>query len=322
MCETVKKTDITPLVSICCITYNHANLIRGCIEGFLMQKTDFPLEVLIHDDCSTDGTTEIIKEYEKKYPDLIFPLYENVNQYSNGKAGEIDFFNYKRARGKYIAYCEGDDWWTDPNKLQKQVDFLETHPDYSVCYHICRIYETYSGVLRPLYNDFPGNDDEDIDVTPELFLKTSIGQPLSMVFRKSMYSLEWQKHYSNYCDSIESYHLLREGLGRFMKFTGGQYNLHLGGISATANDDDRSLQSCIDVIEMYNYTGDKILVKELEDAFFWCLAICRKEHSWSKFWKANQILCFHTPLLWIIFIIKSLKRKISNGLFNNHRSRI
>ena len=123
-----------PLVSICCITYNHAPYIKECIEGFLMQKTTFPIEILIHDDCSTDGTTEIIKDYEKQYPDLIFPLYEEENQYQKGKASEIDFYNYKRARGKYIAYCEGDDYWTDPLKLTKQVLFMEENPEIPCCF--------------------------------------------------------------------------------------------------------------------------------------------------------------------------------------------
>lgn len=129
----------TPLVSVCCITYNHAQFIRKCLDGFLMQQTDFPIEILIHDDCSTDGTTEIIREYEAKYPNLIFPLYEEENQYQQGKAGEIDFYNYRRARGKYIAYCEGDDYWIDPLKLQKQVDFLESHKDYDLVHTHRRI---------------------------------------------------------------------------------------------------------------------------------------------------------------------------------------
>ena len=123
-----------PLVSISCLAFNHAPYIRQCLDGFVMQQTDFNFEVLIHDDASTDGTTEIIKEYEAKYPDIIKPIYETENQWQKGRRGSA-VFNFPRAKGKYIALCEGDDYWTDPLKLQKQVDFLEGNPEYSMCCH-------------------------------------------------------------------------------------------------------------------------------------------------------------------------------------------
>lgn len=123
-----------PLVSICSITYNHAPFIRQCLDGFLMQQCNFPIEIIINDDCSTDGTTEIIREYAEKYPDKIFPIFHEENQYSKGVRGMFQKFVFPKARGKYIALCEGDDYWTAPLKLQKQVDFLESHPDYSMTY--------------------------------------------------------------------------------------------------------------------------------------------------------------------------------------------
>ncbi len=121
-----------PAVSVCCITYNHEKYIRDALEGFLMQQTNFSFEILIHDDASTDGTADIIREYEAKYPGIIKPIYQTENQYSKG----IDIsatFNFPRVQGKYIALCEGDDFWTDPHKLQIQYDFMESHPDYSLC---------------------------------------------------------------------------------------------------------------------------------------------------------------------------------------------
>lgn len=123
-----------PLVSICSITYNHAPYIRECLDGFLMQKTDFPFEIIINDDCSTDGTTEIIKEYVKKYPDIIHPIFHNTNQYQKGIRGIFEQFVYPNANGKYIALCEADDYWTDPFKLQKQVDFLNANAEYGMIY--------------------------------------------------------------------------------------------------------------------------------------------------------------------------------------------
>ncbi len=128
--------DSKPLVCILTITYNHEPYIHDALEGFVMQKTDFPFVAIVHDDASTDGTAAIIREYAEKYPDIIKPILETENQYSkhDGSLGRI-MQNAARASGaKYIALCEGDDYWTDPLKLQKQVDFLETHPDYSMCF--------------------------------------------------------------------------------------------------------------------------------------------------------------------------------------------
>ena len=122
------------MVSICCLTFNHENYIRQCLDGFMMQQTNFKFEVLIHDDASTDNTTTIIREYEQRYPETIKPIYQSENQYSKGVKPSF-IFQFPRAKGKYIAMCEGDDYWTDPLKLQKQVDFMEFHPNMSFCFH-------------------------------------------------------------------------------------------------------------------------------------------------------------------------------------------
>lgn len=135
--------DTVPLVSISCITYSHENYIRDAIDGFLMQDTDFKVEILIHDDASPDKTADIIKHYEKKHPQLIFPIYQKNNQKSQGKKPGMN--NYNRARGKYIALCEGDDYWTDPYKLQKQVDFLEMNEDYGLVHGDCNIFYEEKG---------------------------------------------------------------------------------------------------------------------------------------------------------------------------------
>lgn len=124
-----------PLVSICCLVYNHGKYLKEALDGFLMQKTTFPFEIVIHDDASTDNSASIIKEYALKHPKIFKPLYQTENQKSKVKSGMNPRFNFPRAKGKYIALCEGDDYWTDPLKLQKQVDFLEGHPDYGICCH-------------------------------------------------------------------------------------------------------------------------------------------------------------------------------------------
>lgn len=131
--------DKQPLVTIRCITYNHESYIRQCLEGFVMQKTNFPFEAIVHDDASTDGTADIIREYAEKYPDIIKPIYETENQYSKHDGSLTHILN-AHTRGKYIAMCEGDDYWIDPLKLQKQVDFLEGHPDYGLVYGGAKVF--------------------------------------------------------------------------------------------------------------------------------------------------------------------------------------
>lgn len=121
------------MVSICCITYNHGKYIKDALDGFLMQKTNFKYEIIVHDDASTDDTQDIIREYEKKYPDIIKPIYQVENQYQQGKKTNLIAFNH--AKGKYIALCEGDDYWSDENKLQLQVDYMENNEQCAFCFH-------------------------------------------------------------------------------------------------------------------------------------------------------------------------------------------
>ena len=128
-----------PLVSISCVSFNHEAYIARALDSFLMQETDFPFEILVYDDASTDRTQAIIRDYEEKYPDLIKPYYQTENQYSQGKYNVEGYFNYPRAKGKYIAMCDGDDYWTDKKKLQLQVDYMEAHPGCSMCFHAARI---------------------------------------------------------------------------------------------------------------------------------------------------------------------------------------
>lgn len=127
-------SGVLPMVSIKCLVYNHAPYLRQCLDGFVMQKTNFKFEAIVHDDCSTDGSQEIIKEYAAKYPDIIKPIFETENQYSKHD-GSLRRIVNAHLTGKYIAFCEGDDYWTDPNKLQMQVDYMENTPKCSLCFH-------------------------------------------------------------------------------------------------------------------------------------------------------------------------------------------
>ena len=121
-------------VSVLCAAYNHEDFLRQTLDGFVSQKTSFPFEVLVNDDASTDSTADILREYAEKYPEIIRPFYQTENLYSR-RINLYDVVFFPAVRGEYIALCEGDDYWNDPEKLQRQVDWLDAHPDYSACVH-------------------------------------------------------------------------------------------------------------------------------------------------------------------------------------------
>lgn len=134
-----------PLVSILCLSYNHEAYLYKCLEGFVMQKCTFPFEVIIHDDASTDKSQNIIREYTKNHPNIFHPIYQTENQFSQ-HIPIVTRYMIPIAKGKYLAFCEGDDYWTDPFKLQKQFSFLEAHLDYSICIHGCQLYDEGKGM--------------------------------------------------------------------------------------------------------------------------------------------------------------------------------
>ena len=128
------KGDIgQPLVSINCPAFNHVDYIRDAIHGFLMQETEFPFNVVIHDDASSDGTADVVRDYEQRYPRIIKGIYQDRNLYSQGI--KRDRYTGPFLKGKYVAHCDGDDYWMDPRKLQIQVGFLEANPDYVISCH-------------------------------------------------------------------------------------------------------------------------------------------------------------------------------------------
>lgn len=123
------------LVSVCCLAYNHEDYIARALESLVSQETDFPYEIIVHDDASTDRTAEILRDYEARYPGKIRGFYETENQFNNPEVNIIRDLLIPLSSGEYIAFCECDDAWTDPLKLKRQVGFLEAHPEYSMCVH-------------------------------------------------------------------------------------------------------------------------------------------------------------------------------------------
>lgn len=186
------------MVSILCITYNHEAYIRDSLDGFIKQKTNFPFEIIVHDDASTDRTAEIIREYEKKYPEIVKPIYQKENQYSKGINILADVI-YSFAFGKYIALCEGDDYWIDEHKLQKQIDYMECHPDCTICFSNAYEENQLDKRKRKLFLPHSKDDtkyfsDCDKDYTLNNAYEISFAPTASYVVLRKMY-IDLQKHF-------------------------------------------------------------------------------------------------------------------------------
>lgn len=137
---------MNPLVSIICLSYNNESFIKKSLDGILMQKVNFAYEIIIHDDASTDNSQKIIKEYLNKFSNVMKPILQIENQYSKG-SGIVSRIVFDAAKGKYVAFCEGDDYWIDPYKLQKQVDFLENNSDFGLVHTNCSYLDNDSNKL-------------------------------------------------------------------------------------------------------------------------------------------------------------------------------
>ena len=224
------------IVAIRCITYNHEPYIRDCLDGFVMQKTNFKFVAIVHDDASTDGTANIIKEYAEKYPDIIKPIFEIENQYSkkDGSLQRIMNDAIEATGAKYVAMCEGDDYWIDPYKLQKQVDFMEANPDYVLTCHGYDVYDMNDKIFSKDYVTIQLNESDlhdGINFTNEENLKIWFTKTLTLLIKRSaLFNLPSSNIYKYWRDVHRSYFLLKQGPGYYMPFKGGVYRCHNGGV--------------------------------------------------------------------------------------------
>lgn len=247
----------TPLVSIVCITYNQELYLRQALDSFLMQAADFPFEVILADDCSTDGTRAICEEYSRKYPDFICYLCreKNIGVVANENCA------IQAAKGKYIALCEGDDYWTDPLKLQKQVAFMESHPEYSVTFHRYRIHYEKTDLWMPdnAGQLFEKETSEGCEITIEQSLENWITQYLTAVFRRDCYDSTWPDKYKWYRDSHLFYHLMTKGRAFLFSFDGGVYRQTGNGMYSTLNESEKQLITISVCRELWENNEDERL---------------------------------------------------------------
>lgn len=305
------------LVSISCLSYNHEKFIAQTLNGFLMQQTNFPFEILIHDDASTDNTANLISDYASNYPDIIFPILQKENQHSK-LGGRINFrFNFPRAKGKYIALCEGDDYWTDPLKLQKQVDFLETHPDFNICFHNAKILKGSEFLSKKIYKPNRKENITFIDLLNGDYTKTCCS-----IFRfdKSIYTTQLNM----FQDTSLFLFCLKDGAkAHYINEDMAVYRIHEGGAWGLKS----TLKQLLSKFQIYeyllvtyqqqNYTpiiNHKLKKFSVEISFIHLKNLNFKEFfSWQKKsfrFYANDILRIYYKLLRKHFFNRNLIKKI------------
>lgn len=327
-----KDTPIT--VSICCITYNHAPYLRECLDGFLMQKTNFQYEIIINDDCSTDGTTEIIREYAKKHPQTIIPIFHKENQYRRGVKGMFQSFVFPIAKGKYIAMCEGDDYWIDPLKLQKQVNWLETHPDCTLVFSNAYIH--FEEGARPrMAQSFDTNgkpkdrlvkeDMKDRDYSFEETWNTWFHPTASWVFRKDILYSDIYKKFLSFPTSFGGSIKLRNAcsyLGKIHSFSTPMcvYRIHQGGVTQNKDldystnfiDDLFYIKTCKLGKNAWKYLAEKYQPKVIKSIILICIGKGYKKNGWHSLKPVIKYYPYFIVLALLklpLYIIKKIKHE-------------
>lgn len=239
-----------PLVSIVCQTYNHATFIKDALNGFLMQQTDFPFEIIVHDDASTDGTSDILREYQFRYPNLIRLIIQEENQYQKGK--RPSGFTFPMARGKYIAFCEGDDYWIDESKISKQASFLDANPGVSL---------VYTDSISFIGGKYTGKDDggSKSDLTPEELTRAPSISTLTACFR-NLLDNPIELNFVWYGDIFIWSRLGHFGSGKYMQdILPSLYRIHGNGIHSLSTQEKKlsmQLQTYLAIGSYYARVGD------------------------------------------------------------------
>lgn len=242
-----------PILSICCITYNHEKFISEAIDSFLMQKTSFPFKIIIGEDCSTDNTLNIINEYKNRYPSLI----QVITSDSNVGMQKNFARTFNACSSTYIALCEGDDYWTDIHKLQKQVDFLENNSDFIIC---CHRSETFDQSSQAIISSYPNIKQEKDMMIDDLF-NTNTANTCTFVYRNI--NIKIPDFFKKLKLGDWPLHMLHAEHGKIKYFPDkmATYRVHDSGIW-TSTDRIKRLSAAIEVLEYMNeYFKNKYIIQ-------------------------------------------------------------
>jgi glycosyltransferase involved in cell wall biosynthesis len=252
--------DTKPLVSIVCNTFNHERFIANAIEGFLIQKTTFKVEILIRDDASTDGTAEIVRAYADKYPQLIKATCQIENQYRK-KPKTSKYIQPPAPVGKYLAKCEGDDYWIYPLKLQTQVEFLESHPEYTLSSGGFQTMDESGRIISTTLKKMPGMDEEGFTFTLKEMTGQWLTKTLTNVYRRDIPVLKSIGEYKYHRDIHTAYHLIKNGKGYYHYIVFGIYRVHQGGIFSAVSKIDNAAYHLNLYAELHEHNQDEFTRK-------------------------------------------------------------
>lgn len=268
-----------PVVTIRCITYNHHNFILDAIEGFLMQETTFPVEIIIHDDASTDGTAEIVKEYAEKQPQLFRTILQKENQYSSGGWPKVGKMLFSMCRGKFIALCEGDDYWTDSTKLQKQVNFLETNLGYASCGHGAHYMNEQNEILG-----LEPPDEYRRDFTAEEMINVHVWITTnSLVFRNVIHDIPWELNHVLHGDNVLTSLLGHHGPFKYLKdIKPFVYRAHAGGIWSLLSNRNKKMEQVNTMVGLFRYYNKLGLEKHAQSYYETLKFQMMKEYSTNE----------------------------------------
>lgn len=294
-------------VSICCLAYNHEPYIRQCLDGFVMQKCNFKFEVLIHDDASTDKTAAIIREYEAQYPDIIKPICQIENQHSKGVKPTFSY-NFPRAQGKYVSFCEGDDYWTDPNKLQKQFDFLEQNEDYVMCAHVVE----EKNEIANTSHFFP-NTEKNITLNIEDYILNNHTGTCSLLFESKYFKPvpEWFLKVSlgDIALVLTVLHRSKKKL-MVLKDAMGVYRVNEGGVHGSLKKNNKSLIKAYKMhIDFINAVNNKLFHKKeySKEVKLKLILTYKKLSDLSRTESKKQFTYFYLKHLWFRVLLKMEK---------------
>lgn len=322
----MKNLDNQIIVSIKCLVYNHAPYIRQCLDGFVMQKTNFRFEAIVHDDASTDGTQDIIREYAERYPDIIRPIYETENQYSKRDGSLRRIMNEAVSPDtKYIALCEGDDYWTDPLKLQKQVSFLDNHPDYVICTHDFFYFDQYKMGFKEgtpySYIFAKPNNKMFFDYSLDLYFEGWWTHPLSCMYRNGQYLKDIPYiQYKKFRDDILFYYILKEGKGALLSDNMGVYRIHGSGVWSKLSYIEQKETSMNNAYDIYLVEHDRNAFKKITRIQYEVLLYLKKEKLISDYFKKLRKYLKMDPYPFFLKLMWSITKLDLSVIYNKIKS--